>query len=578
MLHVFGFYLMLSFFACKKDTNTKPVPNPGTKPTERDTQQIKPQTDPALAATIGFFMDHWKEKTFIVPSVVTSSAPAASTSVTVSVDRSQVLSKVPPTLFGNNANTWMTQIINQPVLINHLTQNKPGFIRFPGGSISDLFFWNALPNQPPATAPDKLLNADGAAVDPGYWYGKNTAEWTLSVDNYYTLLAQTGNKGLITINYGYARYGTGANPVADAAHLAADWVRYDNGRTQYWEIGNENFGNWEAGYRIKTTNNKDNQPEFLTGQLYARHFKVFADSMKKAATEINKTIYIGAVIVETAAANWETNTFKTWNQGAIPEFNNVPDFYVIHSYYTPYQVNSTAPEILATGSSVTKSNMQFVKQQLQTYGATEKPIALDEWNIFATGSKQMVSHISGLHASLVLSELLKQRFGFAARWDLANAWENGNDHGWFSQGDEPDGIPKWTPRPAFFHMYFFQKVLGDRTISANSSHPSIEAYASSFSSGEVGMVLVNTAAGSLSVDVQISNFLKGNRFFWYTLSGGTDNGAFSRKVVVNGVGPVLAAGGPENYLSLAPYAASTGNGIKVPIPGFSAVYLVVEKK
>ena len=46
------------------------------------------------------------------------------------------------------------------------------------------------------------------------------------------------------------RYGTGTNPAAKAAHLAADWVRYDNGRTKYWEVGNENFGDWEAGYRI----------------------------------------------------------------------------------------------------------------------------------------------------------------------------------------------------------------------------------------------------------------------------------------------------------------------------------------
>ena len=67
---------------------------------------------------------------------------------------------------------------------------------------------------------------------------------------------------MITVNYGYARYGTGINPVARAAHLAADWVRYDNGRTKYWEVGNENFGDWEAGYRINIANNQDGQPEY----------------------------------------------------------------------------------------------------------------------------------------------------------------------------------------------------------------------------------------------------------------------------------------------------------------------------
>ena len=568
--------LLVCCAACKKKNPATPPPPP-IDPVD-SVEVIKPQTDPALSATVGFFLEHWQPKTFTIPASFTNVAPPATTHVTVTVDRSVVIGKVPTTLLGNNANTWMTQMVTEPALLSHLTQNKPGFIRFPGGSISDIFFWNAMPNTPPANAPPKLINAEGTAADAGYWYGKNTANWTLSVDNYYNMLQQTGNKGIITINYGFARYGTGVNPVAEAAHMAADWVRYDNGRTQYWEIGNENFGSWEAGYRINTANNKDGQPEYLTGQLYAKHFKVFADSMRKAATEIGKKIYIGALIVEAEPASWETNTFKTWNSGALPELANVPDFYVTHSYYTPYYVNSSAADILASGSTVTKNIMQYVKQQLQTYGVTQKPVAMDEWNIFATGSKQMVSHVSGLHAISVLSEMLKQNFGFAARWDLANAWEEGNDHGWFSQGDEPDGIPKWTPRPAFYHMYYFQKVLGDRTVLVSSPNNAIEAYASSFTSGEMGTVLLNKSTSSLAVEVKIDNFLKGSRYYWYTLTGGTDNGEFSRKVLVNGQGPALAAGGPANYTAIQPSSADITNGIKVTVPARGAVFLVVDKK
>src|SRR5437773_6148531 len=129
------------------------------------------------------------------------------------------------------------------------------------------------------------------------------------------MLQQTGNTGMIIINYGYARYGTGPKPAETAAHLAADWVRYDNGRTKYWEIGNENYGDWETGYRIDVTKNKDGQPEYVTGDLYGKHFKIFADSMRKAAQEIGKTIYLGAVTAEAAPQSWETNTRKTWNTG-----------------------------------------------------------------------------------------------------------------------------------------------------------------------------------------------------------------------------------------------------------------------
>ena len=63
----------------------------------------------------------------------------------------------------------------------------------------------------------------------------------MDVDSFYTILGKTNSTGMITVNYGYARYGTSTDPVAQAAHMAADWVRYDNGRSKFWEIGNEVF-------------------------------------------------------------------------------------------------------------------------------------------------------------------------------------------------------------------------------------------------------------------------------------------------------------------------------------------------
>ena len=176
------------------------------------------------------------------------------------------------------------------------------------------------------------------------------------------MLQQTVNKGIITVNYGYARYGTGPDPVAAAAHLAADWVRYDNGRTKYWEIGNECNGTWEAGYRIDLSKNHDGQPEFISGNLYGRHFKVFADSMRAAAQQMAATIYIGAYILEQAPQSWQTPTDQTWNQGVIGQVKDVADFYIVHSYYTPYNTNSNASDILATGTSNTQSVMTYLTQ------------------------------------------------------------------------------------------------------------------------------------------------------------------------------------------------------------------------
>ncbi|HUS02494.1 MAG TPA: hypothetical protein VMY77_12240, partial [Chitinophagaceae bacterium] len=362
-----------------------------------------------------------------------------------------------------------------------------------------------------------------------------------------------------------------------AAHLAADWVRYDNGRTKYWEIGNENFGDWEAGYRIDVTKNKDGQPEYVTGDLYGQHFKVFADSMRKAAQEIGKTIYIGAVTAEALPQSWETNTRKTWNTGLFNKAGNSPDFYIVHSYFTAYQTNSNATDILASPAAETKKMMDFVGQSLQAAALTLKPIALTEYNINAEGSMQKVSHINGLHAIMVLGEVLKNKYGMAARWDLANAWDNGNDHGMFSNGDEP-GVPKWNARPAFYHMYYFQKFLGDRLVTSISDNADLLSYASSFTSGQVGVTLVNRSSSAQLVQVKFQNFPIGTRFYWYTLTGGGDNGEFSRKVLVNGQGPSGVAGGPANYASINPYSATTVNGVNINVPARAIVYMVIDKK
>lgn len=557
--------------SCKKSSSTPEEPDPV------DPVVIQPAIDPAVANTIGFFMDDWEPRTFTAPAFTSVAAPS-SAGYTVTIDRSTVITKVPRSLFGNNANLWMTQMMTEPALLTHTANIHPHIIRFPGGSISDVFFWNAQRNVPPADAPAMLVKADGSPQAAEFWYGKNTDSWTLSVDNYYAMLQQTGNKGLITINYGYARYGKGLNPVAAAAHLAADWVRYDNGRTKYWEIGNENFGDWEAGYRIKTADNQDGQPEFLSGQLYGQHFKIFADSMRKAAQETGATIKIGAVMVEGVSPSWATATHKNWNSGLFGAVNNSPDYYVVHNYYTAYQTNAPAAEILATATVETKKMMDYINLTLPGAGATIKPVALDEWNIFSTGSMQQVSHINGLHADLILGELLNNRFGMSARWDMANGWDNGNDHGMFSQGEAASGEAKWEPRPAFYHMYFFRKFLGDRLVSSSHSVPDLESYASSFTSGETAVALINKSTSSRGIELSIKNFHKGTRYYWYTLTGGSDNGEFSRKVYVNGSGPAGVAGGPANYTSVNANSALTATGIRVIVPPRAAVFIVIDKQ
>jgi len=252
-----GTVVVFFLFSCKKTPVSNPlVPSVAVAPAS-DTIPA----DPSVAGTIGFFMDNWQAENFAIPSgTVEQPLTTNKATVTVTVNTGQVITKIAPNYLGNNSNVWCGQLNTKSTLVNF----QPGILRGPAGSVSDVFFFNANNNTAPAGAPPVLVNGTGVQSPAGYWYGKKNESWTFSTYGYYNLLQQTNCIGLLTLNYGYARYGTGLNTVAAAAHLAADWVRYDRGRRKYWEVGNECFGDSEAGYRINTATNQDGQPEILT--------------------------------------------------------------------------------------------------------------------------------------------------------------------------------------------------------------------------------------------------------------------------------------------------------------------------
>jgi Alpha-L-arabinofuranosidase len=515
-------------------------------------------------ATIPSFEDHF-QKINKLPIVV------------VDIDHTDTLARVSKYVYGNNANPYMTQMITESALLGNIRKLSPNIIRFPGGNISSVYFWNSDKNVPPSDVPSKLLNSDGSSYDAGYWYGKNTESWTISLDNYYKMLTQTDNTGMITINYSYARYGTGPEPAKTAAHYAADWVRYDHGKTKFWEIGNENDGPWEAGFRINTATNHDGQPEIITGELYGEHFNIFADSMRAAAAKLGYQIYIGAqVLPYDASTSWNVPD-QTWNDGFFSKAGNGADFFIVHNYFTPYNENSPPDVVLSTAQTETGNMMDYFTAYISGAGLEMKPLALTEWNIFAVGSKQMCSYINGIHSAIVLGELIKKQYGEASRWDLANGYSNGDDMGLFNNKDET-GIPAWNPRPAFFYMYFFQKYFGDHMIrSTVTGSQDIIAYASTFTSGETGIVIVNKSVNYIPVKLNMPHFKYGDRYFMYSLTGGTDNGSFSQRVYVNEHEPSNLTGGPiDNLASIRAWSRTISGSVVIASPPRSVQYILVD--
>lgn len=511
----------------------------------------------------GFFLDNWKERQAAIPLHEVSSKTPNAPGIWVRIEPDSVINKIPPYIFGHNAVTWGGDFDDNARAQEDLKKLQAHVLRWPGGSLSNNYFWNMSPGQKPLDIPGEM--------NP--WPGMNTEDWRTSLDEYYAMREAAGCTGIFTLNYSYARYGTSADPVGAAAHLAAEWVRYDQGRTRYWEIGNENYGSWEEGNVIDTELNQDGQPAKINGKLYGEHCRVFIDSMRAAAAEVGNDIKIGVVAFD-SEDSWDPVS-AVWNEQMMPEVGHLADFIIVHNYFTPHNENSTVETILNSAPD-TRRIVEVIKADMADAGQAMIPMAMTEYNIFAKGSLQQVSHISGMHSALVLGEMIMDGYGMANRWDLLNGWNDGDDHGLFSR-DEPE-VKAYMPRPAFFYHYFWQKYMGDRLIhSYVEGSDAVVSYTSTYSSGDLGMVLVNKGRTAQTVEIDLGAFDSGNSYYTMTLTGDADK-EFSRKVYLNGHGGHAIAGGPENYEVVPALAMPVEGGCRIELPALGTTFLMVEKK
>jgi len=522
-------------------------------------------TTTLFAQNANCFLEDFEPKTAQIPISVVASKTTNDPTVTVTLT-TDTLGKISKYVFGNALAVWMGNNTGNATFVKNVQALNPSLIRFPGGSWSDIFFWNGKPND----VPDSVYNGTSGKKELFYAIsGKN--DWPTTTDNYYKLRQQTVSQGLITINYAYARYGLSAKPAEQAAHYAADWVRYDKGRTKFWEIGNENAGPWEAGWMIDTITNKDGQPQIITGQLYGQHCKMIADSMQAAASEIGAKIYIGGQVLHYDGTTSWNSVDRTWNSGFFEEIGDAMDFYVMHNYFG---TAATVDNLLLVASTEPKKNISFIQQDIINKGASSKPVALTEYNINTqtnpANASAPISYINGMQATILFNELIKNNFGLGARWLLASG-----EGGMFYQGDNASLL--WQPRPDFYYAYYQQKFTGDHVIPATSNNSNILAYASIFASGETGVVIVNKGKTAQVVKIDPKNIGVGNQYYNYCLTGGTDNGDFSLFVSVNGVSPTGTQWGPRESLETIPASAySIDDAITVNSPGRSVQFIMVE--
>ena len=165
---------------------------------------------------------------------------------------------------------------------------------------------------------------------------------------------------------------------------------------KYWEVGNENYGSWQAGYIVNG--------DTINGNKYGEIFNVFADSMKAADTSIK----IGAVLFP------HDVVYNNWSKQVLQKVENKADFLIIHDYFKrkPNPNNVTYQEMLTSLNEV-QQDMNNVNNMVVNYTTKPSgyyPVAMTEFNS-KTGERE-ISMANAIFIAQALAEQIKN--GFAA--------------------------------------------------------------------------------------------------------------------------------------------------------------------
>ena len=501
-----------------------------------------------LFSQLNSFYEDWEPRVLNFPeNSLLQNDPTSNSNVTINFNISNILGEILPSHLGTNLTHFLGEsVLNQADFMDNIKGLNNFTFRYPGGNGSNQFFWDG--NLPSSILNDSQITINNLIDGSG---------WRISPDDFVQILDSVNGKGIIAVNASYARYGTSLNPIQTAASYAANFVRHMNqnlgANIKYWEVGNENYGPWQAGYVVNG--------DTINGSKYGDIFNVFADSMKAA----DPSIKIGAVLFP------HDGVYNDWSKEVLQKVQNTADFLIIHDYFRrkPNPNNVTYQEMLNSISEV-QQNVNNVNNMVTSY--TNKPsgyfpIAMTEFNS-KTGERE-ISMANAIFISQVLCEQIKNNIGMSLLWSFQNGLDShGGDHGMTARNSTV--VQNNTPRPVYYVYYYLNKFLGDKLVFSYSNDPDINCYVSTFSSGEIGMVVINTSQFNKTVEFSATSSFTKDNFYWYEMNAIDET---DKKIYVNDLTTVNLEGGPD-FNNVPAFYRPVNNNYKFNIKPYSVNFIV----
>lgn len=424
--------------------------------------------------------------TFYLDAIQLTAQPAPELAH-IQLNAAQEIRSVDARWFSVNTAIW-DSYFDTPQTVSLLNEMGMRALRFPGGSISDEYHW----------AINKSLN--------------NTWEWATSFSDFVHVATNIGAQAFITVNYG-----TGT------AEEAAAWVRHANITNhygfKYWEIGNENYGDWE------TDSNSHPHDPFT----YATRAASYIQLMKAA----DPTIQIGIVIapgensysnvysLNHPATNPRTGeTHYGWTPillSTLKSLGVAPDF-VSHHVYPEYTGQESDPLLLQASVNWAQDAADLRQQITDYFGAGGENIELlctENNSNSGSQGRQSTSLVNGLYFADSLGELMKTEFNGFVWWDFRNGTDSSGSmeptlYGWRNYGDLGMINGLSTRHPTFYAAKLMHEFAqpGDTILNADSDSLLLGTFAARHASGAVSLLVLNKdSQTNLTAKIELHDFL-----------------------------------------------------------------------
>jgi len=348
-------------------------------------------------------------------------------------------------LLGTNIGLWheARQLFDADIRF-FLRELHPAFLRIPGGSWSDEYYWNGNGvwdgnDFDLSRLTNGVWKIDFSDYAPGFRIA--------GVDHHLVEDGFHGNVDVLALHEfakdKYAHCMVTVNAGSGTPELAAEWVRWANIKhdynVQYWEIGNELEGCWELGHFLPDGSE-------ITGEIYAHRFVAFARAMKA----VDPDIRVGGP----AAANDRGGFMEDLLRLA----GDQVDFVSFHTY--PVEKHLDSEQQIFTQAFSLAQAMQRFRGWIAKYQPERKDemeIAITEWNSKVIEDRDSASLLNGLWSCLWVGEMFRNRVSFATQWDLLTMTEEGG-HGLFYFKDH------CIPKSQFWGLYLWSKHMGNSLV------------------------------------------------------------------------------------------------------------------